>query len=126
MLRKSIFLFSVILMMTLAYNPLLASDEYVYAVRTDINSISIVDNGINIEDGFMISEPGAPKISYRVVKLVLPQGKSISSISIETAEPILMGTANLDYVVGDLKTGNYPADTASMPNPEILLFPKTG
>jgi hypothetical protein len=114
--------------MTLAYNPLYASDEYVYAVRTDMSSISIVDNAVNIEGGFMISDPGAPKIGYRVVKLVLPQGKSISSFSVETAEPKLMGMAGLDYVVGDLKTGNYPADTASMPNPEIFssnrLFPQ--
>jgi len=108
-----------ILMTISAHNPVAAADEYIYKVSNDISLLNRVNGAIKYGDGELISDPGAPKIGFRIVKLALPQGKSIIGYSIETPDPILFGTASLDYIVGDLKTGNYPADTAFMADPEI-------
>jgi len=116
------FIFLSLILIILAYNPLMAHDEYSYDIRTDINSLKVQDGSAILNNDVMISKPGAPKIGYRIVRLALPQGKSIVDYTVETAEPVFIGMYNLDYVVGDLKTGNYPADTAFSPNPEIYGF----
>lgn len=104
-------------------------DEYVYTVRTESNSVIIRDGAVNIQGGETMTIPGAPKIGYRILKLALPQGKTVSSLSVECGDTLILGSAALGYVVGDLKTGDYPADTASAPDPAIFgaddIYPGT-
>jgi hypothetical protein len=98
---------------------LAGGNEYVYTVSTDRNSVVIGDGMISIAGGQMIDTPGAPSIGYRMIKLALPPGTQITSLTFETPDPHLLGWANVDFVRGDVRTGNYPADTTAAPDPEI-------
>jgi len=120
MFRKSLILLFSFLLMTSAFNIVRAEDEYVYVVKTDIGSVNIYEAGVNVEGGIMISDPGAPKIDYKIIKLALPQGKAVSDYSVEAVDPVIIGSAYLDYIKGDIKTGNYPDNIAAMPDPGIF------
>jgi hypothetical protein len=118
---------SAILLMLPASGSVLAGDDYTYVVRTDPNSIRIDDGSVSVDNGFHSLTPGAPSIDYRIIKLALPPGMAVSGYAIEIAEPIVICSARLDFVVGDIKTGDYPVDTASAPDPAIFnsddIFP---
>ncbi|UCC80329.1 MAG: T9SS type A sorting domain-containing protein [Candidatus Zixiibacteriota bacterium] len=124
MFGKNITLFTAILLTISIVGNGWADDEYIYIDRTDPNSIEIDGAAVNIDEGFEIMIPGAPRIDYKIVKLVLPPGKEISDFSIETENPIVIGTAHLDYIKGDIKTGFYPDEIADAPDPEIFASDK--
>jgi hypothetical protein len=127
MFRIPFIMISAILLMLPASGGVLAGDDYTYVVRTDPNSIRIDDGSVSVDNGFHSLTPGAPSIDYRIIKLALPPGMAVSGYAIEIAEPIVIGSARLDFVVGDIKTGDYPVDTASAPDPAIFnsddIFP---
>ena len=105
----------------------MASDEYVYTVSTGQGSVEIADGKISISGGEMIATPGAPALAYRVIKLALPANTEVIDLTYETSDPLIIGTAEIDFIRGDLRTGNYPADTAAFPDPLIFdtdqIFP---
>ena len=120
MFRKLFALFSAILLIISIAGNVGAEDEYVYIDKTDLSSIHIDGAGVHIDRGFENPVPGAPGIDYKIVRLVLPLGKAVSGYSVETADPVIAGSVYLDYVKGDIKTGNYPENIATMPDPEIF------
>ncbi len=104
-----------ILMMTNAW----AESEYSYTIITDQSAVNNNGTNVTIDGGLILATPGVPQLGYKTVKLVLPSDKIVTGYSIELSEPVSIGATSIDYVVGDLKTGNYPADTAFMPDETI-------
>jgi hypothetical protein len=102
-----------------------AEDEYVYIVATDESSIHMANGRISIERGEMITSPGAPALGYRIIKLALPPNTEVTGISYDIADSSIIGTANIDFIRGDLRPGNYPADTAAFPDPLIYETDRT-
>ncbi len=98
----------------------LAAEDYIHTVTTDISAITFDGHIAAVEDGEMISEPGAPALGYRIVKLVLPPNTAITGITVESANPTELAVGNIDFIKGDIATGNYPADTVSSANPAIF------
>ena len=102
----------------------MASDEYVYTVATSQSSVEIADGKISISGGEMTATPGAPALGYRIIKLALPAN---TEVTYETSDPLVIGTTEVDFIRGDLRPGNYPADTAAFPDPLIYdsdqIFP---
>ncbi len=96
-----------------------ASDEYIYTVVTDRSTVDLVDGKVSIDGGEMIASPGAPALEYRIIKLALPPNTEVADLSYEIPDSLIIGTAEVDFIRGDLRPGNYPADTASFPDPLI-------
>lgn len=120
MFGKNIILFTITLLMISMIGIGRADNEYIYIDKTDLNSIEIAGGAVNIDDGFEIMIPGAPRIGYKIVKLALPPGREISDFSVDTGNPTIIGTTYLDYVKGDIKTGDYPDEIAHAPDPVIF------
>lgn len=105
----------------------MASDEYVYTVTTGQSSVEIADGKISISGGEMTATPGAPALGYRIIKLALPANTEVIDLTYETSDTMVIGTTEVDFIRGDLRPGNYPADTAAFPDPLIYdsdqIFP---
>ncbi len=119
------------IMMLTAYSmggSAVAGDEYVYTVATDQSSVNMADGRISIEGGEMIAAPGAPALGYRVIKLALPPNTEVIDITYDIPDSLIIGTAEVDFIRGDIRPGNYPADTAAFPDPSIYesdqIFPE--
>lgn len=97
-----------------------AGELYSYTVSTDMREIDIASEEISINDGVMQSTPGVPALGYKIVKLALPSGTRIAGFSVETSDPQVIWAGELDFIRGDIKTGNYPQDTAFVPN--VLIY----
>jgi hypothetical protein len=105
-----------------------SADDYIFRVETDREAIDISNGGVRVENGHFPTAPGVPALGYKTVQLVLPQNTRISKITVEKSEPQLLWTGQLDFIRGDLKTGNYEPDTAAFPSQAIYgsdrLYPE--
>jgi hypothetical protein len=120
MFRTSLIAFIILACLSFSGQVVAGDEEYAYTIQTGPDMINIQNGTVFIEDGEVIAVPGAPRIGYRILRLALPPDKSFAGFSVETDDPVIVANAHLDYVVGDLKTGGYPPDTASGPDPAIF------
>ena len=112
-MRRFLGLLMIIMMITTLSKAATATgNEYDHMVSTDRNSIVIANGRVTIASGEMMETPGAPAVGYRIIKLALRPGTEIARLTVDTSDPEILGSASLDFVRGDLKTGNYPADNA--------------
>ena len=119
MFKRILFAFIIIAALFYTGQAMAGEDEYVYTVQTTPDVVHIQNGAINIQGGEIIATPGAPRVGYKLVKLALPPDKTVNGFAVTAENSISISTADIDYVVGDIKTGDYPPDTASMPDPVI-------
>jgi hypothetical protein len=108
------------LMLPAFSSDLYARDDFSYTIRTTDAQITLANGAAKINGGEESFVPGAPQVGYKVIRVILPGGTEIESLSIETNKPILVTTnLYLDFTRGDIKTDMSPNVQATAPNPEI-------
>ncbi|MEE9553771.1 MAG: C25 family cysteine peptidase [candidate division Zixibacteria bacterium] len=113
-----------------ACSPALAGElDYSYTVITERNSVHPTSEKVTITDGDILSNPGAPALGYKTVKLSLPPGTKVTDLEVEVSQPEIIRMGYIGFARGDLKTGNYYQDTTSFPDALIYdsddTYPET-
>lgn len=127
--RNSRILIMISMMSIFAISNTLAGEQYLHTINTDPSSVHFDGSGIRVDGGEMIDVPGAPKIGYRLVKLVLPQNTSVAGLSVTVPDTISLQSGTIDFAPGDIKTGISQSETATSPDQAIYgsdeIYPGT-
>jgi hypothetical protein len=83
---------------------LYAADDLIYKFHTDIGQVSLANGKALLTGGVDNIPSGEPAVGYKIVRIVIPQGTRIDSLSINAGEPLLLSNnAGLEYAAGDTK-----------------------
>jgi hypothetical protein len=97
-----------VIFVALSFN-LYATDDFIYTCRTDQAQISVANGSALLLGGELNSAPGAPKVGYRIVRVILPTNTKLDSIETITGEPlVLSNNISLDFSGGDTKADRQP------------------
>jgi hypothetical protein len=104
MMPKLMKIFFIITIISSAYlTNLYASDDFNYTIQTTANQASFVDGKASISGGEENAVIGRPQVGYKIVRVILPQGTTLDSITTESSEPkILASGMHLDISRGDI------------------------
>ena len=101
-------------------SPAIAGDlQYSYTVTTERSDVQVTLGKVTLTGGQIQNNPGAPVIEHKNVKITLPPNTKVTGISVETSNPQTIWLGEIDFIRGDIKTGDFPQDTAWFRNLRI-------
>jgi hypothetical protein len=119
----------VVMTILISFSSSQADDYFVHSIITEPASVSFDGSSVAIDNGEMTAVPGAPEIGYRLVKLVLPANTSVAGLTAEVPDTVSLGSGQVDFARGDIKTGISYSTQVNSPDQSIYgnddIYPET-
>ncbi len=125
MMRSARIFLAVVIVHAIIFPLARASEDFIYVCKTDFGRVNISNGALSIEGGEENMIPGAPKVGYKIIRIILPPGTRADSMLTEAGQPIILARGvRLDFARGDIRTDMQPSAQITLPSKEIYQSDK--